>query len=186
MKKDLPLSGACKSYEEDLVLYYYGESSAADRGRVDGHLSACAACRRCVDDLRALLPQLTRGQEMPAGFWQSYYRETVAKLGAQDARTDWWSSLFAPWKTWLMPAFGTAAVAVLAIGLLLARGSLPSSIHESAAKLPAEIIADADQLEFFSSLEMLESLSQMEPSENGRGKTKPDQSSPLHRERAVA
>jgi hypothetical protein len=186
MKNSLPLSGACKNYEEDLVLDYYGECGAADHRRVEEHLAECAACRRFVDDLRALLPQLAKGQEMPESFWQNYYRETVAKLGALDARRDWWGNRFAPWKTWLVPAFGTAAVAGLALGLLFARGSLPLSSSASPGKLPEAIIADAEQLEFFSSLDMLESLRQMEPRNNGRAKTKSEQSSFSGGERSAA
>ena len=43
-------------------------------------------------------------------------------------------------------------------------------------KLPEEVIADANQLEFFSSLDMLEALSQNERHENGRAKRKSEQS----------
>ena len=32
------LRTACKDFEEDLVLYYYGDGSAAERSRVEGHL----------------------------------------------------------------------------------------------------------------------------------------------------
>ena len=186
MKEKLPLSGACKKYEEDLVLFYYGEIDAADRQRLEGHLCQCTACQCFVDDLRGLLPQLAKSQELPESFWQGYYRETIAKLAERQTRNNWWRNLFAPWKAWLVPAFGTAAVAVLALGLLFAKGSLPLSMHGSPAKLPEEIIADANQLEFFSSLDMLESLSQIEPQESGSGKNKPEQSSLAGRERSAA
>lgn len=177
MKKNSPLSGACKKYEEDLVLYYYAEGSAADSRRVERHLSECLACRRFVDDLRGLLPQMAKCQELPQTFWDSYYRETVAKLRERNARNDWWRNIFMPRKTWLVPAFGTAAVAVLALGLLFAKGSLPLSIDGSSAKLPEAIIADANQLEFFRSLDMLESLSQLEEHGGGRVEPKSDRSS---------
>jgi len=177
MKKNSPLSGACKKYEEDLVLYYYGESSAADGHRVERHLSECLACRRFVDDLRGLLPQMAKSQELPQTFWDSYYRETVAKLSQRAERNDWWRNLLAPMKTWLVPAFGTAAVAVLALGLLFGRGSLPSFVDGSSAYLPEEIIADANQLEFFRSLDMLESLGQLEEQDGGVMKPKSDRSS---------
>ena len=60
MKQHSPLSGACKKYEEDLVLYYYAEGGAADSQRVERHLSECLACRDFVEDLRGLLPQSLR------------------------------------------------------------------------------------------------------------------------------
>jgi hypothetical protein len=186
MKEKSPLSGACKKYEEDLVLYYYGESSAADRQRVERHLSECLACRRFVDDLRGLLPQLAKSQELPQTFWDDYYRETVAKLSERAERNDWWRHLLAPMKTWLVPAFGTAAVAVLALGLLFGRGSLPLFIDGSSADLPEEIIADANQLEFFRSLDMLESLSQLEEHNGGRLEPNSDRSSLSRNEHAAA
>ncbi|MGH7888500.1 MAG: anti-sigma factor family protein [Candidatus Binatia bacterium] len=167
MKTKSPLSGACKKYEEDLVLYYYGECSVAESHRVVQHLSECMACRGFFDDLGGLLPQLAKSQELPQTFWDNYYRETVAKLSEREAQIYGWRSFFAPVKIWLMPAFGTAAVAALALGLLFAKG--PLLMDGSSAKLPEEITADANQLEFFRSLDMLESLSQLE--ERGGGKT---------------
>jgi len=186
MKKHLPLSGACKRYEEDLVLYYYGENSAADGHRVEAHLSECLACRRFVDDLRGLLPRLAKSQELPQTFWDNYYRETVAKLRQREEPKYWWRNLLAPRKTWLVPALSTAAVAVLALGLLFGRGSLPLVTDRSSTGLPEEIIADANQLEFFSSLDMLESLSQLEEHDGGRVNSKSDQSSLFRIDRAAA
>ena len=186
MKKKSPLSGACKQYEEDLVLYYYAEGSAAESQGVERHLSECLACRHFVEDLRGLLPQMAKSQELPQTFWDSYYRETVAKLREHKARNYWWGNFFMPRQTWLVPAFGTAAVAVLALGLLFAKGSLPLFIDGTSAKLPEEIIADANQLEFFGSLDMLESLSQLEEHDGGRMKPKSDRSSLSRIEQAAA
>jgi len=39
MKTPMPLQSACKEFEEDLVLYYYGETSEEERRRVGQHLS---------------------------------------------------------------------------------------------------------------------------------------------------
>ena len=186
MKKSSPLSGACKQYEEDLVLYYYSESSAADSQRVERHLSECLACRGFVDDLSGLLPQMTKSQELPQTFWDSYYRETIAKLSRCEERNFRWRNLFVPLKTWLVPAFGTAAVAVLALGLLFAKGSLPWFMDGSSAKLPEAIIADTNQLEFFRSLDMLESLRQLEEHDGARMKPKSDRSSLTRSEQAAA
>ncbi len=186
MTKNSPLSGACKKYEEDLVLYYYAEGSAADSQRVEQHLSECLACRRFVDDLSGLLPQMAKSQELPQTFWDSYYRETVVKLRERKAENHCWRNFFTPRKTWLVPAFGTAVVAVLALGLLFAKGSLPLLIDGTSAKLPEAIIADANQLEFFRSLDMLESLSQLEEHDGGRAKPKSDRSSLPRIEQAAA
>ena len=168
MKNVAPLKNACKSFEEDLVLYYYGDNGEADRQRVEEHLSKCLGCRSFVDDLRRLLPQMAHSEARPQSFWDNYYRETIAKLAAYDERKYWWGNLFAPVRMWLVPAFGTAAVAVLAIGLVIGKGNLSSYIDRSPANIPQEILADSDQLEFFKSLDMLESLPHLEEQE---GKT---------------
>jgi len=162
MKKNSPLSGACKKYEADLVLYYYAESDESERRRVEGHLSECGRCQRFLDDLRGLLPHLNKGPELPQNFWQTYYRETIAKLGEFEARSHWWSNFLAPLQQWFVPAFGTAAVVILALGLIFAKGSLPVWKERSPATLPQEIMLDGNQLEFFRSLDMLEAMSQLD------------------------
>jgi hypothetical protein len=156
------LESACKDYEEDLVLHYYGENSEADGKRVAEHLAACGRCRLFVDDLRRLLPQMAKSEEMPQSFWDSYYRETVAKLAEQEERKFWWRSWLVPAQGWLVPAFGTAGVVVLVIGLLFGKGNLDSFMERSPVKIPQEILVDSNQLEFFKSMDILESLDHLE------------------------
>jgi hypothetical protein len=156
-----PLEGACKNYEEDLVLYYYGESGAAERAAMEQHMAQCGRCRNFVDDLGRVLPQMAPQPELPQPFWDSYFRETKAKLDAYEARQSWWRGWFAPLNGWLMPAFGTMAVAALAIALVLEKSDLVSFI-DTPAPIPAEVLVDSNQLEFFKSLEILESLSTLE------------------------
>ncbi len=157
-----PLESACKQYEEDLVLHYYGENSEDERRHVEKHLSGCHSCRRFLDDLRGLLPQITRAEEMPQTFWDNYYRETLSKLAEQDEQKSWWQSLFPPMRTWLVPAFGTVAVAVLVIGLVFGKGNLKLFVEPRQEQIPQEIITDRSQLEFFESMDILESLSKLE------------------------
>jgi hypothetical protein len=149
-------------YEEDLVLYYYDETEAADRYRIEQHLSECVTCRAFVDELRGLLPRLAKSQELPATFWQNYYRETIAKLNEQEARRHRWREWFMPMKSWFAPAFGAAAVAVFALGMLFAKGSWPLLPAGASVKLPQEVMADGEQLEFFRELDMLESMNELE------------------------
>jgi len=162
MKKVMPLEGACKSFEEDLVLFYYGEGDDADRIRVEQHLVSCAACRHFVDDLRRLLPAMAVSEELPQSFWDTYYRDTLAKLAEQERRSYWWRDLFAPLKGWMLPAFGTAAMAVLAIALVFGKGDSTRNHEAPSDMIPREILADANQLEFFESMDLLESLSKLE------------------------
>jgi len=162
MKATVPLEGACKSFEEDLVLFYYGECGEPDHDRVEQHLVGCSACRRFIDDLRRLLPDMAKSETLPPSFWDAYYRDTLAKLAEQEKRKYWWRELFAPMRGWMLPAFGTMAVAVLTIGLLFSRGDSQRVIDRSSDVIPQAILSDANQLEFFESMDMLESLSKLE------------------------
>jgi hypothetical protein len=162
MENSAPLETACKQYEEDLVLHYYGENSDKERRGVEEHLATCHSCRRFLEDLRGLLPQMAGAEEMPQAFWDSYYRETVSKLAEQEDRKYRWRSLFKPMRTWMVPAFGTAAVAVLVLGLVFGKGDLRLFIEPRPERIPQEILADEKQLEFFESMDMLEALGKLE------------------------
>jgi hypothetical protein len=162
MKQRVPLQSACKSFEEDLVLYYYGETDEVEQRRVQQHLSQCVSCQGFLDDLRRWLPQIAKSEPMTPAFWDDYYRETVAKLTRQEERKHWWRALFAPRPMWMVPAFGTVGVAVLVVGLLFGKGNLTSFIQRPAERIPQEILADENQLQFFESMDLLESLGKLE------------------------
>lgn len=156
------LRTACKDFEEDLVLYYYGDASQAERSRVEAHLQTCPSCHEFLDDLRKLLPEMAKPRELPPMFWDNYYRETLEKLAAMEERKFSWRHLFAPVRAWMLPAFGTAVVAVFAVTLVFTKGYWPFSPNQPPEKIPQEILADTNQLEFFKSLDMLEALSKLE------------------------
>jgi predicted anti-sigma-YlaC factor YlaD len=156
------LPTACRDFEEDLVLHYYGDDSEAERSRVEAHLQKCAACHAFLKDLRNLLPRMAKPNELPQSFWDNYYRETLEKLAAVEERKFRWRNLFAPMRAWMLPAFGTAAVAVLAVALVLAKGHWNFSLKQPGESIPQEILVDTNQLEFFKSMDMLESLSKLE------------------------
>lgn len=162
MERKPTLENACREFEEDLVLYYYGDGAEEERNRVEVHIRNCARCRRFVDDLRRLLPQMAQPESLPQTFWDDYYRETVAKLAAQRERSSWWRHLLTPLHGWTLPVFATAAVAVLTVGLLIERGPWNFQSVGARANIPQEILTDAGQLEFFKSLDMIESLSSLE------------------------
>ena len=61
MKHGLPLDNACKNFEEDLVLHYYGENNRVERRRVEQHLSICHGCKSFVDDLDRVLTAVHAG-----------------------------------------------------------------------------------------------------------------------------
>jgi hypothetical protein len=157
------LESACRAFEADLVLYYYGDIAQAERGRIERHCQGCLRCRRFLEDLYQLLPQMVNAKPLPANFWDNYYRETVQKLAAQEARGSWLRNLFAPLHVWLIPAFGTVAVAALAVTLVLGKAgwNLRLSAPQQEA-IPQEILADEAKVEFFKSMDLLESLGVLE------------------------
>lgn len=169
MRITTPLQGACKEYEEDLVLHYYGETAADERVRVERHLTECDQCRRFLADLRSLLPQITRTEELPRSFWDGYYRETMVKLAEYDEKKSWWRSWFAPVSGWMMPAFGTVTAAVLVVGLIYGKDNLRLFVEPKMERIPQEIMADENQLEFFKSMDMLEALSNLEAQDEPNG-----------------
>ena len=162
MKTDTPLARACKEYEEDLVLHYYGDNDEEERRKVELHLAGCVSCRHFIDDLKRMLPQIARAETMPQSFWDSYYRETVSKLKTHDEQKNWWRAIFAPRQTWMVPAFGTVAVVLLVVGLMFGKSNLISLVEPHTEKIPQEILADKNQLEFFHSLDIIEALSKLE------------------------
>lgn len=62
----------------------------------------------------------------------------------------------------MVPAFGTAAVAVLIVGLVFGKGNLRLFVEPRPERIPQEILADEKQLEFFESMDMLEALGKLE------------------------
>jgi hypothetical protein len=162
MKTRAPLATACKRYEEDLVLHYYGENNQSQRLELEHHLADCSSCRGFLDDLRTLLPQVAPMEEMPQSFWDRYYRETVAKIAEYDARRFSWRSFFAPMQSWMVPAAGTVAAAVLVVGLMFGKDNLKLFIEPRVERIPQEILADKNQLEFFQAMDMIEALGRLE------------------------
>jgi hypothetical protein len=162
------LENACGEFEADLVLYYYGDSSEAERRRVEGHLNGCQRCQRFLNDLRGLLPQMETKVELPANFWNDYYREMVQKLDQERERKSWWRSLIPNFGGWMVPAFGTAVVVVLAVALVFGKGDWNFSNQAQPEMIPQEILSDTGRLEFFKSLDMLESLTVLEKMDGTR------------------
>jgi predicted anti-sigma-YlaC factor YlaD len=166
------LQSACKEFEEDLVLYYYGEVSPVERKRVEDHLAGCSGCRSFSDDLHRLLPQMAQPKELPQTFWDNYYREVMDKLAEQQARSSWWRDLFVPMRSWAVPAFGAAMVLVLGLTLTLDNIPWNSPGEQKQAAIPQEILSDPNTVEFFRSLELVESLRTLEALDSSGGEAK--------------
>jgi len=165
-ERNCVLENACKEFEADLVLHYYGDDSEADRRRVERHCETCSRCRGFLEDLRQLLPRIAKPQELPPRFWDNYYNEMVEKLTLQREQSSWWRNFFSPVRAWALPAFGTAAVAALALFLVFGKGDW--HLKPTLSQIPQEILTNANSLEFFNSMDLLESLGTLEKVEGSR------------------
>jgi hypothetical protein len=67
---------------------------------------------------------------------------------------------------WLIPAFGTVAVAALAVMLVFGKSGWNFQwTPAQQVKVPQEVLADANKVEFFESMDLLESLGVLEKME---------------------
>ena len=118
--------------ETEIVPYLRGELSADERARVGSHLEGCAQCRESAQASSAMLSNLARIiDDVREPDWAKYRGELKRKLRASEARS---ASLTGRWRWrredvrlpvlgWPSMAMGVAAVAVLAIALVMHRGS---------------------------------------------------------------
>ncbi len=155
------LRSACKEFEEDLVLYYYGEWGGAELARVEGHLKECAACEQFLEDLRAFLPLTAGPKEQPKTFWDSYFKEMQEKLEVFENRRPWWKRLLPVFQPWAVPVLGAALVVIIALSLTFTK-SMRLKSRSSSEALPAEVQTVANNMDFFQSLDLLESIDLLE------------------------
>ncbi len=186
MRSAIPLQSACKEFEEDLVLYYYGETNDSERRRVGEHLSGCGRCQKFMGDLYRLLPHMAKSEELPQSFWDDYYRETMAKLAQQEQRKRWWQGLIPQMHGWMVPAFGTVVMMVLVVALLFGKNNLSLFSPRPSENIPHEILADDNQLKFFESMDLLESLSKLEAQDEQKTKAMDPQSSRTRLQHGIA
>lgn len=159
---------ACKDFEEDLVLYYYGDCAGPERDRVEQHLKECLSCRRFLQDLRTFLPLMIRPKERPQAFWDGYYTELQKKLAAMEDAEPWWKRLFSSLHPWTVPALGTALILILALTLTFTKGMWRPQGDSTEEKVPREIRAVTSDLDFFEAMDLLESLDLLETVEGTR------------------
>lgn len=153
---------ACKDYEQDLVLYYYGESSPSERERTERHLKSCGACQGFLDDVRLLLPLTVKPDEPAEAFWQSYSRELKGKLEAAKPQSLWqriFPSFLSPWR---VPALATALTLLLAVGLTVTRDRPQRQDSPPAQEALLEVLPLAENLEFFTAMDILDSMELIE------------------------
>ena len=160
--RDKPALKACRNLEEDLVLYYYGEVSESARGNCEVHLKNCEACRASLAEMRSLLPMIAAHDEPPQAFWEDYRREMRQKLAGIEQRKTWWQSIAMFLAPFPAPALATGAVLLLALTLTLGKGLWHSSAPAPDDEAFMEVWPMAEQLDFFSNMELLDNLDLLE------------------------
>ena len=160
--RDKPALKACRNLEEDLVLYYYGEVSESARGNCEAHLKNCEACRASLAEMRSLLPMTAAHDEPAQAFWEDYSREMRRKLDAVTERETWWRRIVGSVAPLPVPALATGAVLLLALTLTLGKGLWQSSTTALDDEALIEVLPMAEQLDFFSNMELLDNLDLLE------------------------
>ena len=126
--------------EEQLVLFYYGESTEA--AAIESHMAGCEACRQSLRALQIVLntvdsaPVPERGAEYGAAVWERIEK----KLGRRRKRT------FAQWWIWA-PAMTALVLAAFLAGRLSHRPSAPSEAANEKIRERILLVAVGDHLE---------------------------------------
>ena len=160
--QDKPASKACRNMEEDLVLYYYGELADAARGGCEAHLKECQSCRKSLAEMRKLLPMTVAAGEPPPAFWDHYSRELRQKLDVVAEGKNWRRRIVSFLRPVPMPALAVAAMVLLALTLTLGKGLWQPSAPSPDDEAFMEVLPMAEQLDFFSDMELLDNLDLLE------------------------
>jgi len=161
MTNEQALTSACPNYEADLVLLHYGDLVGAARERLSQHVAQCAACAGYLRELAVLMPLTVKADDPPAVFWTDYSRELRLKIDDVVVKKTWWRGLGVFFRPSYLAAVGSAAIIVLALSFTLGKNFW--STHN---RLPddeiAELLPVAENLEFFSAMDVLDDLDLIE------------------------
>ncbi len=136
--------------KESLQLLLYDELSGEERSQVEGHLVACAECRRELESLKKFHTLLNEYSPEPAAerslgearqSLQSTLRQGRARRSAWDAIAEFLSPIFAP-KVGL--AFGAAAMVAVGLGigyLVFSRTYVTQNLVQPANQLASPTIS---------------------------------------------
>lgn len=154
-------TSACASREPDLVLYHYGELGDGERAAIKTHTEDCEGCRRYLAEIGSLLPLTAQRDDPPRAFWDEYSRELRRKLAGTE-RQPWWQTAAARLRSWAVPAMAAAAVAVVALTITLGKDFFqPKELPPEDQSL-MEVLPVAENLDFFSNMEILDSMDLLE------------------------
>jgi anti-sigma factor RsiW len=161
MAQEYSLSPACQNYEADLVLLHYGDLAASDKARVAQHAAQCAGCAGYLKELGKLMPLTALSDQPPQSFWMDYTRELRGKLDGAAEQKAWWQNLGAFLTPRYLAAYASAAVVVLALSLTLGKGIF-SGKHQLQDDELAELLPVAENLDFFSAMDILDDFEAIE------------------------
>ncbi len=155
-------SQTCKEYEQDLILYYYGELGEGELHRTEAHLKGCDSCCQTLEALRSLLPRTVKEDHPPQSFWDDYSRELRGKLDQVEAKVSWWDRIVSLIRPWPVPVAATAIVILLALTLTLNRTLRRPEQAPPVNEDIFEILRIADDAEFYKNLDLLDSMDMLE------------------------
>jgi anti-sigma factor RsiW len=154
------MATACNEFEQDLVLYHYGELSGDGRDQLASHLGACPACASYLTELAALLPLTVNTDEPGQDFWQNYSREMRHKLADLQEKKSWWQALQTALRPWTLPAL--AGTAVIALAVTLNTSNQTTTDVPSADPALMEVLPMAENLDLFNNMDVLENIEVLE------------------------
>ena len=155
-------AAACDQFEQELILYYYGELGSTERGQVESHIARCEPCSRYLKEMTSLLPMTVAADEPPQAFWDDYSREMRHKLATARERRTRWHDLVSLFQPWLVPVFATTAVVALALTLTLGKGLWRTTDAPQEDEAFIEALPMTENLEFFSDMEVLDTMDLLE------------------------
>ncbi|MGE5216920.1 MAG: anti-sigma factor family protein [Chloroflexota bacterium] len=156
------LSAPCAALEENLMLYHYGDLDGVERATLQKHLQNCVGCSAYLRELGALLPLTIKTDQPPPSFWSDFNRELRQRLDNATEEKSWRRLLAAFVRPRLVPVFAAAAVIALALTFTLGKNFWPTRdlAQDDAAMM--EELPVAENLEFFSSMDLLDNLDLLE------------------------
>ena len=155
------LASPCGDFEENLVLFHYGDLDGAEQGALQAHLQSCAACAGYLKELGTLLPLTLQADQPPETFWVDYNRELRQKLERAAEKKSWIQTFGEFFQPRWMPALATAGVVALALTFTLGRGIWSTNDpQDDAASM--EMLPVAENLEFFKTMDVLDNLDLLE------------------------
>ena len=155
------MATACDEFEQDLVLYHYGELSGETRDHIATHLRGCSGCASYLKELAVLLPLTVIDDEPAEEFWQDYSREMRHKLADLQEKKPWWQSVLALLRPWTVPALAGTAVVALALTLNIGKKTTTNDAPTADQAL-IEVMPMAENLELLNNMDVLENIDVLE------------------------